>query len=129
MQPMTLFLTQLLGPVLILLGISFFTKQHEYNKLFKKLHKENAFLFLEGIVETTAGLAIVLSHNMWGTLPEIVISAFGWAMVAEGSLVLLTKNRSIKKSLRAISDPALMMTFSVSFLILGAYLTWVGFLA
>ena len=130
MNETTLFLSRLIGPICLLLGVSFAIHHNFYMDWFKKLKKNGAFLFLAALVETTAGLAIVLSHNLWTSAPEIIISVLGYGMILEGTLVLLGGKTWIKLAIRLLSRATLLFVFSVLLVFaLGGYLTWIGYLA
>lgn len=103
-------------------------KNKAYHKLFKKMYKDGAFLFITAIVEFTAGLAIILHHNLWTNLPEIIISLLGWMMMLEAVLVAVNKKVYIKKMYSIMKETSVIITGLVS-LLLGAYLGWVGFFA
>ena len=117
-----------MGPVLLLLGVSFFLKQKAYIHMFKKFYKDGAFLFITAIVELTAGLAIVLHHNLWTTLPEVLITLVGWGAILEGGLVLLNDKVYIKKMMKMM-NPGLFMFGGLLMLVLGGYLAWFGYFA
>lgn len=77
----------------------------------------------------TAGLAIVLAHNVWsgGVLP-IIVSLFGWASLIKGMLLLVvspeTESRVFIVVLGYEQHPIL---FAALALLLGAYMTFLGF--
>jgi hypothetical protein len=97
---------------------------------FKKLKKNGAFLFLAALVEVTAGLAVVLSHNLWTSAPEIIVSVLGYGMILEGTVVLLGGKTWIKLAVRLFSRTTLLFVFSALLtLALGGYLTWIGYFA
>jgi hypothetical protein len=126
----TLHLAQLIGPILILLGVSFGMNKKFYINWFKKMDKEDGFLFLAGLVETTAGLAIVLGHNLWGSAAEIIISFLGWAMILEGSLCLLLNKKFPKGIVSHMmkSMPEFMSISAVVMLVAGTYLSYLGYM-
>jgi len=127
MNETTTYLAQLIGPITLLLSLSFLFKAKVYMEWFKHVEKTQPYLFLQGIVESTVGLALVLNHNLWGSAPEIIISFLGWAMIMEGSMALLTSDKSIKKSLRKTMSVKSLQGVSGAMIILGAYLTWAGY--
>ncbi len=130
MNETTLFLSRLIGPICILVGVSFAIQHKFYMDWFKNLKKNGAFLFLAALVESTAGLAIVLSHNLWTSAPEIIISILGYAMILEGTLVLLGGKTWIKLGVRLLSRTALLFAFAALFcFVIGGYLTWIGYCA
>lgn len=86
-------------------------------------------LFIAGLLGTTAGLAIVLTHNVWsgGTLP-ILVTLFGWAALIKGALLLVlppeAESRVFLVGLHFEPHPNLYATI---LLVIGAYLTYAGF--
>ena len=77
----------------------------------------------------TAGLAIVLTHNVWsgGALP-ILVTLLGWGSLLKGIFSLLLppvlESRVFIVGLRYEQHPIL---FAAVGLLLGAYLTYSGF--
>ena len=131
MNAMTLFLSQLMGPVVLLMGISFALNHDNYVRWFKRYDKEDALLFFISVVELTVGIAVVLSHNFWDTLPQILISLIGWGMVLEGGLVLVGSKEVVKRSMMAMSKSmgGMMSAMALASIVIGAYLSWYGYLA
>jgi len=130
MSEMTLFLSQLIGPIVLLMGLSFWVNRSFYMDLFKKLENNSAFIFFDGLVEPTVGLAIVLNHNYWGNLNEVIITLFGWLMLFEGALILLGTKASVKAAMKSMSKSmdSLLSGMSVACVLIGAYLAWMGYL-
>jgi hypothetical protein len=91
--------------------------------------RDPPLLFIAGLMGVTAGLAIVLAHNVWsgGALP-IVVTLFGWASLIKGTLLLVlspeTESRVFIAGLHYEHHPNLYAAF---LLLLGAYLTYAGF--
>ena len=85
----TLFLAQLWGPVLILIGVGIWVSSGFYHKLYKDLEKETLAVLSFGILATIAGLAHVLVHNYWDNNLEILISLLGWATLIKGAAFLV----------------------------------------
>ena len=98
--------------------------------LFKKREKNSAYVFMDGLIEPSVGLAIILNHNYWGNLNEIIITALGWLMLFEGALVLLGTKASVKAAMRSMSKSmdSLLSGMAVGCVLVGAYLTWMGYL-
>jgi hypothetical protein len=121
MNETTMALSQLIGPLFLLLGISLLVRKSAYLKLFKKIEQEGIFLLLASMIEFIAGLAIVLHHNLWTTPAEFIISIIGWGMVAEGTLMMLNSKFYIKKVVRMLS-PTLLSVGAVISIVIGGYL-------
>jgi hypothetical protein len=88
-------------------------------------------LFIAALMGVTAGLAIVLAHNVWsgGALP-IMVTLLGWASLIKGTLLLVlsteTESRVFIVGLHYEHHPNLYAAFM---LLLGAYMTYAGFIS
>jgi hypothetical protein len=116
-----------------LLAISFttFARAQATVEIMKAIVQNPPLLFIAGLMGVTAGLAIVLAHNVWsgGALP-ILVTLFGWAGLLKGLLLLVLppelESRVFIVGLRYEQHPNLFAAFA---LLLGAYMTYSGFRA
>lgn len=106
-----------------------FAHAHATVEIMKAIIQDRPLLFISGLMGVTAGLAIVLAHNVWsgGVLP-IIVTLFGWASLIKGMLLLLlspgTESRLFIVGLRYNQHPNLSAAFA---LLLGVYMTYLGF--
>ena len=122
MDESTLFLSKLIGPIMLLIGVSLIFRQDVYKDVMKHLSKDRSLLLYNGIVESTAGLALVLNHNLWGSPAEIIISIVAWGMLVEGAFELFVSKKTIKEMAHAST---LFLNISgVITMGLGAYLAY-----
>jgi len=130
MNPTTLAIAEVAGPLFLILGVAFLAQKAFYTELFKGLAKEKSFFLVDGIIETAVGLMMVLSHNVWTSAPEIVVSLLAWAVLLEGVLVLVMGKMYVKKLVGLFSKDmtAMVMWSGVLFLVLGGYLSYLGYL-
>ena len=90
--------------------------------------QDSPLLFIAGLMGVSAGLAIVLTHNVWsgGALP-IIVTLFGWASLIKGVL-LLVLSQETKFWIFMVGFPEQHPDLYAAFmLLLGAYLTYAGF--
>ena len=98
-------------------------------EIMKEIVQTPPLLFMAGLMGMTAGLAIVLAHNVWsgGALP-VIVTLFGWAALIKGMLLLLlspdTESRVFIIGLRYDQHP---YPYAFFLLLLGAYLTYAAF--
>jgi nitrate reductase gamma subunit len=85
---LSLFLGQVTGISLLLGGICLLLNAKHYEKTFLKLLKDDAAMFVLGLILLIAGAAMVLAHNVWGGW-ALIVSIVGWAMLIKGLLTLL----------------------------------------
>jgi hypothetical protein len=129
MSPRTAFLGKLLGLYLIVVSLSMLAHAQATVEIMKGILQDPPLLFIAGLMGVTAGLAIVLAHNVWsgGALP-IMVTLIGWASLIKGMLLLAlspeTESRLFIVGLRYDQHPTLYAAFAF---LLGAYLTYAGF--
>jgi hypothetical protein len=114
---------------LIAISFTMFAHAQATVEIMKAIIQDRPLLFIAGLVGVTAGLAIVLSHNVWsgGALP-VIVTLFGWASLLKGIILLVlppeTESRVFIVGLGYEQHPNLFATFA---LLLGAYMTYSGF--
>lgn len=126
MESITIFLAQLWGPAMLAVGVGIFVSKNYYTKIYRDIEKEPLALLLFGFVGVAAGIAHIQAHNIWNTLPEIIISLFGWALLAK-ALVFLIKPRLADQWGNHVSATKMVPAAMAVTIILGGYLTWVGY--
>jgi hypothetical protein len=129
MWPRRAYLGKLLGLYCIAVSLSMFAHAQATVETMKAILRDPPLLFIAALMGVTAGLAIVLAHNVWsgGALP-IMVTLFGWASLIKGTLLLVlsteTESRVFIVGLHYEQHPNLYAAFV---LLLGAYLTYAGF--
>jgi hypothetical protein len=125
----TAFLGKLLGLYLMAIAVTMMAHSQATVEVMKSIVQDRPLLFLCGLVGVTAGLAIVLAHNVWsgGVLP-ILVTLFGWASLIKGMALLLlspeTESRVFIVGLGYEQHPNFFAAFA---LLLGAYMAYSGF--
>ena len=128
-SPRTAFLGKLLGLYCVALSLSMFVRPQTTVEIMKAIIRDAPLLFIAGLLGMTAGLAIVLVHNVWsgGALP-IIVTLFGWAALIKGVLLLVlspdAESRVFIVGLGYEHHPNLYAAF---LLLIGVYLSYAGF--
>lgn len=125
----TMFLSRLIGLAALILGAAMLIYEPPLVSAVELAASDRSALFTLGGGGIIAGLAIVLTHNVWRQgLCALVVTAVGWFMLIRGVLMVFLPTAVLLK-LDAISHfhehPVL---YAVLPLALGLYLTWQGFL-
>ena len=128
MNESTLFLSQLIGPVLAIVGLSFILRRNEMMTLIKQLVKNNVILWVYGMAELTAGIAIVMYHNEWNSVAAFIISLLGWGMILEGSFGVLVNKTHLKRWMGEV-NVGVFNPSGVVMVLAGICLIWNGYLA
>src|SRR5262249_32087008 len=130
MSPLTTFLSRLIGLFSILVSLSLVThKQTSVETLTALIHNPPP-LVIFGMLCLIAGIAMVLSHNVWsgGVLP-VVVTLIGWLVLIRELLLLFLSPEGLVELLAGLHFEQLFyLNVTVSF-ILGVYLTYAGFIS
>lgn len=124
----TVFLSRLIGLATLILGAAMLIYEPPLISAVELASQDRSALFMLGGGGVIAGLAIVLTHNVWrrGLCP-LVVTLVGWFMLIRGVLMIFLPT-GLLLQLDALSHfhehPAL---YAVVPLVLGVYLTWQGF--
>lgn len=123
----TTFLAQMWGPTLLAVGIGIFLSRDYYIKIYRDLEKETLAVLIFGMMAMAAGIAHIHFHNTWASLPEIVISFLGWGLLLKGILFATTPQLVDRMGDKWASNSALLALAGGLTLIVGVYLSWLGF--
>ena len=128
----SIFLAKLLGPVILTLGVALALNKDRFLKLAQDFMESDALMLINGLLTLVAGLAVVLTHNVWTWNWPVIITIFGWAMVFAGiaRTLLLARLRSYgEKLVGMFQKPWLVALVTAIYVGLGAILTYHGYLA
>jgi hypothetical protein len=124
----TLFFAGLWGPVIFAMGLGIFVSRNYYLKIYRDLEQETLAVLLYGIAGVVIGILQVSSHNVWETLPQILVSILGWGVLIKGAIFIIAP-RIADKSGDTFVKANLLPVAGVVMLVLGAYLSWFAFVA
>jgi hypothetical protein len=126
----SLFLAKLLGPILVVLGLAVLINRASYSQMAEELLKSRTSLYLSGVLALTAGIAILLVHNVWAWRWPVVITIVGWLMLIRGLGRLLLPQQVSEFALRLLGrGPGVMIVSGAVALVLGLILSWFGYFA
>ena len=124
----TMFLAQLWGPVILAVAIGVFVSKAHYIRVYRDLDKNSLAVLVFGMVAMTAGIAHVLYHNVWDTLPQIVVSIVGWGLLIKGAAFIVAPQQ-VDKAGNAWAKLKLIPYAGTAMLVIGGYLTWFAYFA
>ncbi|HUC50634.1 MAG TPA: hypothetical protein VMA30_14725 [Xanthobacteraceae bacterium] len=88
----SIFLARLLGPLLLLPGLGLFANRRTFRTMATEVIGSVTLVYLFGLMDFAAGLAIVLVHNVWVADWRVLITLLGWLLLIRGLVrVLLTE--------------------------------------
>jgi hypothetical protein len=123
----SIFLAQLMGPVLLAAAIGLLLDRAGYRAMALELLASPALIFLSGLLTMTAGLAIVLHHNVWVAGWPVLITIFGWLGAIGGAarMALPQLTRSVGETM--LDKPAVLTVGGAAWAAIGALLCYFGY--
>lgn len=124
----TIFLASLWGPVLLVVAVGILLNRSYYAKIYRDLDKDVLAVLVFGMVGMTAGIAHIQFHNVWDTVPQMIVSFLGWGLVAKSALFLAAPS-FVDKTGDTWAKYKLIPVAGILTLIAGGYLTWFAYFA
>ena len=130
MRPLTVFLGRLLGLYTLIVGLWLLADKQEVVSTLPDMLGNRPLMIIIAIIALVAGLAIVLGHNIWsGGALTILVTLIGWISFLRGLLFLFLPPAATRQILEVMQFERLFYIYVAIPLILGAYLTYLGFTA
>ena len=115
-------LSSIIGFYMLIMGVSMVLNSSDARMAFKAMVDSKGLSGLLAVFRIAVGLYILHMHNMWDMNWEILITLFGWAALAFGSLRFLTPDWYSSRFANKFSDPSLFMYLSWVYLLAGAFI-------
>lgn len=124
----TIFLSKIVGPVLIIRGISILYDQEHFKEMVAGLPREvsTVAFSLFPIALMMTGIAMVLTLDDRSSLAAIVFYLMGWGAIIKASLLIMFPKIIVAKA-RLLVQAGFLNVVLFMCLALGLYLTWFGY--
>jgi hypothetical protein len=130
MSARTAWLSRLIGLFALVTGFSMLVRGADFADTMNLMIADRPLLFLIGVIALSAGLAIVLAHNIWsGSVAAVIVTVVGWLSIVRGVFILSLPGDTARRVLHGLNLGAVAHIYTVIFLICGIYLTYAGFRA
>jgi len=124
---MAIWISKFLGPIILALSIPMIITPTSLQETTRRFLADSPLVLISGVLAMTAGLSIVNTHNVWALDWPLIVTLFGWALVAGGATRIIAP-RTVDKVGGAMMDrPIIMRIVGVFWALLGAYLTFKGY--
>jgi len=126
MSQRTIFLGRLIGLFCIIYSLSIFAHRQATIEAVTLLLHDVPLMFFVGLVGLIAGLAMVLSHNVWsgGALP-VIVTLFGWSTLIKSLLILfLSPEAESRLFLEGLHYEQLFYFYAAFAILLGIYMVY-----
>jgi hypothetical protein len=126
-MPTSTFLAKLIGPVALVIGVGLIANAAAYRRLADEFLRSTALIYLSGLLALSAGLAIVLSHNVWTADWRVLITVLGWLAALGGVVRVVLPQGTEAIGRRVLQHPQSLLIAAVIWLAIGAILSFFGY--
>jgi len=123
----SVFIARLIGPVMLVIGLAVFANQRAFRDLAEEFLASRALTFLSGLIIMPAGLAIVLTHNIWAVDGRVMITLFGWANLIGGAIRLAAPAYVMQTGRAMLKRPYFIPIAATIWVVAGALFCLFGF--
>jgi hypothetical protein len=121
------FIARLLGPVLVVIGVSMLANGAEYRVMVNDFLKNPALIYIAGFLGLLGGIAIVNVHNSWKRDWPIIITVLGWLAIVGGAFRMLAPQAVASVGAAAMAQAWFVIAAALLFLAIGGFLSFKGY--
>jgi hypothetical protein len=121
------YLAQLIGPVFAAIGVGILLNSPAFLILAEQFLHSYALIFLAGVLTLTAGIALVLAHNVWVGDWRLIITVLGWLGVIGGLFRILWPQEVVAIGTSVLAHTEALMVAGFAVLVVGAVLSYFGY--
>ncbi len=122
-------LAAVVGPVLLVTGLSLLLYANQYVKLLKKWKDDHFVLVWAAFFSLVLGLIIVQMHNVWEANLWVVITIIGWLAIIKGLFYFLAPESCIKGFIKYFENSGWFYFSGLVCGILGAVMSYYVYVA
>ncbi|HME30589.1 MAG TPA: hypothetical protein VKE53_12100 [Pseudolabrys sp.] len=123
----SIFLARLIGPVMTLVGVSLLVNEAAFRKMALEFLRNPALIFFSGMIMMSAGLVVVLTHNVWVLDWHVIITLLGWVTVISGAARVFAPQRATKVGKKFLIYKDFTTAAAAIWLVVGAVLCYFDF--
>jgi hypothetical protein len=125
----SIFLARLLGPLLLAVGAGILINPKPFHTMASEVIRSVTLVYLFGLFDCAAGLAIVLTHNVWTANWRVLITLIGWLMLFRGAVRILIPETIMGFAAKAIRNKQLIPIAGAVTGVLGLVFCYFGYAA
>ena len=122
------FLAKLIGPFCLALAVGLLANGAHYRAIAEEFLNSRALVLVAGLITLPAGLAIVLTHNVWVVHWPVLITVLGWLLVVGGAVRIVIPQQAMAVGRAVIARPGHITIGAAIWLAIGALLCFFGFI-
>jgi uncharacterized membrane protein len=124
----SVFLARLIGPLMLTVGVGIFVNGATYRMLADEFLRSRALIYLSGLLAMTAGLALILTHNVWRADWPVIITILGWLAAIGGAFRIIAPQGTERVGRQMLKHKHALTITGAVWLVVGAVLCLFGYL-
>ena len=124
----SIFIARLLGPVMLAAGVAVLVNLQGFRAVAEQFLESRELMFLAGLMVMPAGLAIVLTHNVWTADWRVLVTLFGWLMTIAGAIRIVEPPFLLSGGRAFIRHPAMPAVAGTIWAVIGIIFCLLGYL-
>lgn len=124
---LSFFLAQLIGLSLVIVALAGLVRPRLIIEAIRDFDQESFSTLAIGVMTIMAGLAVVISHNVWEGSWRSLVTIMGWGALLKGCTYLVAPDFLVGTGKAVMRDRSLTRALLVVVLLLGMYLAYKGF--
>lgn len=118
-----------LGPLMLVTAASMLSDRDAIRDIVENFMRSPALIYLAGVLTLAMGIAIVTFHNFWTADWRIIITFYGYVAIVSGIFRMAFPTQVRRLGEWMLLTHYIIRGSAVLYAILGAFLTWKGFLS
>jgi uncharacterized membrane protein len=123
----SVFLARLIGPLMLAVGIGIFVNGAIYRMLADEFLRSRALIYLSGLLTMTAGMALILTHNVWRADWPVIITILGWLAAIGGAVRIIAPQGTERVGRQMLKHKHGLTIAGAVWLAVGAVLCFFGY--
>ena len=125
----SIFIARLLGPLLLVVGIGILVNPRAFRTMALEVVGSISLIYLFGFIDLAAGLAILLTHNVWIANWRVIITLLGWVLLIRGAARVLIPDQLMSYAVHVVRNRMLYPIAGAALVVLGLVLCYCGYSA
>lgn len=123
----SVFIARLLGPIFVVVGAALLCRAQMFRGILQEFIRSAALLYLAGFFGLLAGVALVLTHNVWDLDWRLIITLVGWITIARALISIFQPAWIVTVGTKILDNHGIFIGAAVTNLMLGLFLSYFGY--
>lgn len=125
----SIFIARLLGPMFVVVGVAILLHRQRFQTILQEFVHSATWLYFAGFIGLLAGLALLLTHNIWVLDWRVLITLIGWITLVRALITIFQPRWIVAAGSAILGHFGIFVGAAVLNLIIGLVLSYCGYAA